>query len=98
MALHRSGRTIHILVGEFVDLPAEARNGVSQLLRLSLKEPELLAVIESEHSVSSVFDTSTVVFFMLGFAVLDLAFTGDGAICAPEGLNRVDARIIEALP
>ena len=98
MALHRSGRTILVLVREFVDLPAEARNGVSQLLRLSLKEPELLPVIKSEHPVSSVADTSTVVFFVPGFAVLDLAFTGDGAICAPEGLNRVDARIIEALP
>jgi hypothetical protein len=80
LALHRSGRTILVLVGEFVDLPAEARNGVSQLLRLSLKEPELLAVIKSEHPVSPVADTSAVVFLMPGFAVLDLAFTGDGAI------------------
>ena len=39
LALHRSGRTILVLLGEFVDLPGEARNRVSLLLRLSLKEP-----------------------------------------------------------
>ena len=35
---------------------------------------------------------------MPGFAVLDLAFTGDSAISTPERLNGIDARVIKALP
>ena len=97
LALHRSGRTILVLVGELVDLPAEARNRVSLLLCLRLKEPKLLAVIEPEHPVSSVADTSPVVLLMPGFAVLDLPLAGDGSISAPERLNGLDARVIEAL-
>jgi len=98
LALHRSGRTIFVLVGEFVDLPAEARNRVSLLLRLSLKELELLPVIKSENPVAPVTDTSAVVLLMPGFAVLDLTLAGNGAISTPERLNGIDAPLIEALP
>jgi hypothetical protein len=86
------------LVGEGFDFSPEARNRRSQLLGLGLKEPKLLAVIEPEHPVSSVADTSPVVLLMPGFAVLDLPLAGDGSISAPERLNGLDARLIEALP
>jgi len=98
LALHRSSCPILVLVGESIDLSSEARNRGSQFLGLRLKERKLLAVIESEHPVSSVTDTSAVVLLMPGFAVLDLALSGDGSVGAPERLNGIDARVIEALP
>ena len=51
------GRTILVLVGEFVDLPAEGAQSRQPAPVPELEEPELFAVIESS-PVSSVADTS----------------------------------------
>ena len=84
------------LIFELRYLLVELTDFIRKVLGTVLEQIQFFPVIKTQHPVTTIFDSATVIFFMAGFAMFDLPFAGNGPFTVAKSMQAFDAGIIES--